>query len=75
MHGNVWEFTSDWYARNYEGLATVDPTGPVDGETRAIRGGCWEAVGAYCRAAHRYGEELDSPDSYTGFRVVLEMRP
>lgn len=75
MHGNVWEFTSDWYAPNYEGLSTVDPTGPVDGDTRAIRGGCWEAVGAYCRAAHRYGEDLDAPDSYTGFRVVLELRP
>jgi len=72
MHGNVWEWTADHYAANYRGLDRVDPTGPTDGERRVIRGGCWEAIGAYCRAAHRFGEEPDTRDNFTGFRVVLE---
>ncbi len=76
MHGNIWEWTSDWYSMSWYGRSPqVDPVGPAeDGEregTRAIRGGCWHAVEICCRSAHRFGEDLDTRDDYTGFRVVM----
>jgi formylglycine-generating enzyme required for sulfatase activity len=40
MHGNVWEWCSDWYARGDAGQAT-DPQGPPKGRYRVIRGGAW----------------------------------
>ena len=51
MHGNVWEWTSDWYAPyGNSAAANIDPHGPSSGDTRVIRGGSWffDAGGAAC---------------------------
>lgn len=42
MHGNVWEWCSDWYDENYyqRGI-NIDPPGPSRGQRKVIRGGCW----------------------------------
>jgi len=31
MHGNLWEWCSDWYAQNYADAKAVDPQGPASG--------------------------------------------
>jgi uncharacterized protein (TIGR02996 family) len=72
MHGNIWEWTSDWMEDDwYSKSPAIDPTGPDSGDARAIRGGCWHAVGICLRSAHRFAENLDTQDDFTGFRVVL----
>jgi formylglycine-generating enzyme required for sulfatase activity len=42
MNGCVWEWTSDWYDRDYYRHSPhTDPQGPADGEEKVLRGGSW----------------------------------
>ena len=42
MIGNVWEWTSDWYAQKYyEAAPDRNPQGPAEGMYRVLRGGSW----------------------------------
>jgi formylglycine-generating enzyme required for sulfatase activity len=70
MHGNVWEWCSDWYVEYPKG-AVSDPTGAREGSYRVLRGGGWVDVAADCRSAHRYGYDPSDRNMLYGFRVAL----
>ena len=73
MHGNVWEWTSDWYGPYAENAAAnIDPRGPPSGETRVIRGGSWFFDANSSRCALRYTHAPQDKGFSLGFRVAAD---
>ena len=71
MHGNVWEWVRDWYAEDYYTQSPkVDPSGPLAGSDRVIRGGDFSDPFYYLRSASRSKKSPDMRDSFIGVRLV-----
>ncbi len=73
MAGNVAEWVSDWYDPQFYGRpeATIaDPTGPVSGTEKVVRGGSWDAVPFFSRTMSRQSAEPGQPAAWIGFRCV-----
>jgi sulfatase modifying factor 1 len=73
MHGNVWEWTNDWYGP-YNPRQDYDPPGADSGVTRVIRGGSWHFDANSARCALRYTHAPQLSGYSLGFRVVAEPR-
>ncbi len=75
MLGNVAEWVSDWYGRDYYAESPpVDPAGPASGSYRVFRGGSWLDDAKYCRVSARNFEFPVSRLQNVGFRVVRTTR-
>ena len=71
MHGNVWEWTNDWYSeRSYEIASAENPIGAASGKNRVLRGGGWLDYPRDCTSSKR--REYDPGKNYSdiGFRIV-----
>jgi formylglycine-generating enzyme required for sulfatase activity len=70
MLGNVWEWTGDWYGKDYYGNSPrQNPDGPSSGSVRVSRGGSWYDGPTYVRAASR-NDQPWGRGSDLGFRIL-----
>lgn len=75
VHGNVSEWCQDYYSRGYPDGPRTNPTGPANGDLRAVRGGAFDEPAARGRSAARRGLQPELRDRSVGFRVVLAPVP
>jgi len=76
MHGNVWEWCSDWYGSVYyeecrkQGVVE-NPQGLETGSYRVLRGGSWNSFAGSCRSAYRSSGTPGARLICVGFRLVF----
>ena len=78
MHGNVTEWTADYYKDRYPDNPQVDPKGPDREDStgsRVYRGGSWFDRANLCRSAQRGRNPSSNALNVIGFRVVCTQRP
>ena len=71
MHGNVFEWCTDWYAESYDSTNLTDPTGPETGSSRVLRGGSFNFYPTHCTSWYRFSFTPDRSSDNFGFRLAL----
>ena len=76
MHGNVWEWVSDWHADDYYAHSPIDdPKGPASGEVKVRRGGSWHTWALYARCSFRNWNTPQTRYTLVGMRLLREVGP
>lgn len=71
--GNVWEWCCDYYNKKYYSDSPyINPTGPISGSNRVLRGGSWETSPNLCRVTRRIDYRPGYSNSFTGLRLALK---
>ncbi|MGB2866736.1 MAG: formylglycine-generating enzyme family protein [Sedimentisphaerales bacterium] len=71
MHGNVWEWCSDFWQDPFSRGPQTDPQGPETGSRRVMRGGSWSSHALHLRSTDRSGIPPD--DSIYTFVIGLRL--
>lgn len=74
MAGNAAEWVSDWYSPTYYGQSggATNPTGPLTGVERVLRGGSFAFRPFFARSVHRLNRAPDQKLAYSGFRCAAD---
>ena len=71
MHGNVLEWTRDYYRDYYATVSEIDPEGAASGESVVNRGGYYNATPDKCRSAYRSLNKDWAEFPIIGFRLAV----
>lgn len=73
LFGNVWEWCEDWFNVQTIVEATEDPSGPLRGSARLIRGGSFLTNPKSWNKAFRSSMPPEQASPFTGFRVIRSL--
>jgi len=64
MHGNVWEWTDNWYFGSYAAPPRMNP------DEKILKGGAWDYRAYGARSAFRVSKLPNRTDATVGFRLI-----
>ena len=76
LHGNVWEWTADWFDPDYYAISPEEnPTGPDSGSEKVARGGGWSTGVEYISLTNRFNRNPNQGYDNVGFRCMRTTTP